>query len=619
MFLKIARFAAYAALMSPLIVNRYLFFPFITGKAIFFRVFVEIGLAALIIGILYGEYSLEYIKNRLKSPIFKAVLVFGAIFTITGLLGRHPTYAFWSNFERGEGVWQILHYIGFFIILSLCFSTKKDWLRLIGWQSIVASCVAFYAVGQAFSWNWVIDPPTGALSGTLGNPSYLGGYLLFSALLTLYLAFESGYKRPNTFWFAIFLFQIAMFYTAKTRGAFGALGAGIIIALIAIMHTRKTHTRHIIALSLGAVLAIAGIIFAILTVKGDAIKGFQPRLWTWGSALSGVIERPIIGWGAEHFPIIFDKYYDPRHYDIESWFDRAHSAPLEYATSGGLPLLAAYLFIFFALYRALMRSTADKRWHPLFLAMPAMYFVNGLVLFEILPLYIPFFFITAFIMRYAEGFDDSVPHMRAASRLSPPAAHFGAAFVTIVTLGTIVGTAYLPLRKNLLMLEALDTNNKTDDVLFAEYERALKYPSPVGAQEAAQNLFSFTIGYFEYLKKNGLLDRISKEKIDSIVQKNDTWYRNIAPDAIGTKPLYTYATALIAVAQTTGNNGTLERAHELVDEGEALAPTRIEFPRFRMALAVLEKDSTAYAQALKAGVALRPDLPWEKDMRSFKY
>ncbi len=622
MFTRIARIATYIALMSPLIVNRGLFFPFITGKAIFFRIFIELGLAAGVAGLIMGEYSLAYIKNRLNNPIVKAIGLFALLFTITSLTSEHPALAFWSNFERGEGAWQILHYVALFGLLRVFFATKADWLRLMAWQSWMSVLVGLYAVGQAMNVSFIIDPPTGNLSGTLGNTSYLGGYLLFSAIFTLYLAFENTKKSPNILWLSVFLFQMIMFWTTKTRGSFGALGTGIAIALFLFARTNKKGLRHNLILAGISAVAIAGLVGAILTVKGDALHGMKARFWTWSSSASAVIERPILGWGAENFPVIFDKYYDPRHYGIESWFDRAHNAMLEYATAGGILLLGAYLFIFFTLYRALLRGKRDRLW-PIFMAVPAMYLVNGLVLFEILPLYILLFFMTAAIAAYVEGFDYENKDVgfrmyeNKNRRISTRSALL--VIPAIVLLVSLYETAWRPLEKNLLILESVNTNGKTDDQLFSEYKQALEYRSPVGEQEAAQNLFSFTVGYTEFLKKNNLVSKISQEKWDSIVKMNDDAYQNGLPRFVGTKPLYAYATALISVAQATGNNKYLTRMHELVTDGEALAPTRIEWVRFRMVMAVLENDTKAYVRAVKAGKLLRSDLPWEDDVRKFTY
>ncbi len=130
-FTKIARICTYISLAAPLIVSTNLFFPFISGKVVFFRVFIEIATVALIGALIYKEIPLNFLKNKLKKPIFLAIALFIGLFTLPTLFAPIPSLAFWSNFERGEGAWQMLHYLAFYILLITLFENKKDWDRLI--------------------------------------------------------------------------------------------------------------------------------------------------------------------------------------------------------------------------------------------------------------------------------------------------------------------------------------------------------------------------------------------------------------------------------------------------------------------------------------------------------
>lgn len=631
---KLSKISIYIALLSPLIVSRGLFFPFITGKALFFRTFVEIALFFAALAITYGEIPLKNTKEVFKSKIFIVFGVFTALIWITAFTAERPGYAMWSNFERGEGAWQMLHYFAFFALISLLFRTKSDWKGLAIGQTVTGSLVALYAVAQGIInviitkygaesaealKALVISPNMGALSGTLGNPSYLGGYLIFSMLFGVYLVRTEAKDSWRYIWTGMLLLQGVMFFTAKTRGSFVAGGVGILILLcIWALEKKKGFLHNALLLASGVAIAGATTIL-VLTIKGDAIQSIQPRLWTWNSAVSGIIERPLLGWGTENFPFIFDKYYNQNHYGIQSWFDRAHNALIEYATSGGLPLMIAYLAIFAALYMKVWKKERSG-WRPLFLAMPAVYLINGLVLFEILPLYVMFCLMTAFLARHADGFEEEGRYAR--RRVAVGAG--GMPIATMAVMGTVIGvslyaTSYAPLQKNLLMTEALRTNGKTDDQVFQEYDAALAYNSPVGMQEATQNLYSFTVGYFEYLKANDLLGKVDGQKVARIMENNKKWHDATIPIDIGLKGEYAYITSLIAVGQITGNRNFVSQAKELVKRAEEVAPTRPELVRVRMAIAVLEKDSDEYAKARKKGVMLRPDVEWEETISEFKY
>lgn len=613
MFLKASKFFIYCAVASPLIVNRNFFFPFITPKGLFFRISIEVALLTFGAGILMGEITTEYIKTKLRDPLFITVAVFTALFLTTCLTAINPSFAFWSNFERGEGGWQILHYFLFFTLITLLFSSEKDWRRLIGWQALVSALVGLYAIGQAYNWSWIIDPPTGALSGTLGNPSYLGSYMLLSSFLTLYLASQKS-GLMQWFWLSITLFQFIIFITAKTRGSFAALGAGIILMAIFWIFKNKNNKKVWIT---GAVFILAiflGTTALINTIKGrDAWKNVQPRLWTWSTAAAGIAEKPLTGWGIENFPFIFDKYYNPNHDGIESWFDRAHNALLEYATSGGILLLTAYIAIFYLLYRRLAQTPKTNSW-PLVAALPLMYLVNGLVLFEILPLYLMLFLFLAFTNGYTNQFSEpqkqhnkhTIPRIYAYMTLIP---------LTAIMISALYYTAYLPFKKNRLMLAALETNNRADEEIFKDHEKALAFSSPIGQQEAVQNLLAFTVDYFNYLQQSNFTERVSKEKRQQIIDLAARWYEREKSNAIGVRTLYLYAVTLLTEMKTTGNREYRARMDALIKEGAEKAPTRLEFVRLELESAALQKDKARYERAAEKGKRLRPDLNFNQEVR----
>ena len=57
----------------------------------------------------------------------------------------------------------------------------------------------------------------------------------------------------------------------------------------------------------------------------------------------GVKEHPILGWGQENYIVLFNKYYDPKMYQQEPWFDRSHNVFFDWLVSGGILALLAYL------------------------------------------------------------------------------------------------------------------------------------------------------------------------------------------------------------------------------------------------------------------------------------
>ncbi len=620
MFTKLARICTYISLAAPLIASKSLFFPFITGKLLFFRLFTELALVAVTGAIAYGELPLPAVKKALKRPIFIIISVFMGLFALSALTAQVPSFAIFANFERGEGAWQMLHYFILFFLISVLFQGKKDWKRLLGTQALVGSLVALYAVGQAINWPaWIIDPATGRVSGTLGNPAYMGMYMGLSACFAFWVASQSRHTARLS-WLLIGSFETVMFLAAQNRGSFAGAGAAAVIALCVWLLQEKRGTKAYFAAGFTGILIISGISALIFTVKGgNALADFQPRLWTWQSALAGVIERPLLGWGPENFPFVFDEYYNPAHYRIESWFDRAHSTPLEYLTGGGIPLFAAYAGIFIVLFAGILRRKKNDPSLPFFAALPAFYAINGLVLFETLPLYLPFFLLAGFVAAYTEGFENETATQDNRRLHGYAAAHLVTVTASALVIASLYATTYLPLRKNLLILDAMRTDGRTDVEIFKKHETALLYPSPTGNEEELQGLLTFTVSYFDYIQKNRLSSQISKEKIDNIMKFNAEWYAKGEPHAIGVKTLYMRVTGLLGAYQATKDAAYLAEADRLIAKGSTTAPTRIEFVRLAMASAALKGDRAAYAKELKKGKVLLPDLGWEPDMAKFVY
>lgn len=619
---QLTRWCVYAALAAPLLVNKSLFFPFITGKAIFFRTSVEFAVVAFLCALIFGEIKWREIAARLYHPIILSVLVFGAIFVLTTFTAINPSFAFWSNFERGEGGWQMIHYILFFLLTVLLFSSEHDWLTLLRWHGVVATLVALYAFGQTLNIPGITQSG-GQPAGTLGNPLYLGGYLLFTIFLLWWVIARTQNPTAKAIWILLAVFQIVAFFLARGRASIMALGAGIIIILI-IGVWQRTHRLITRAATICAgliIISAAGFTGTIL--KGDFITAIQPRLWTWSSTIAGIIEKPFFGWGAENFPLLFDKYYNANHYRIETWFDRAHSIFFDNAAAGGIFLLAAYLGLFCTLYYSLNRMKGD-RWMPLFVALPSMYLVNGITVFEILPLYLMLFLMLAFSVAYTSGFgmlttsgfatkpnDIACRKFSALSPIARATAVCAACAIIILAAGSLYATAYLPLRKNKLLITALQANNKIDEQVFAEYEAALTFKSPVGQFEAAQNLFAFTASYFEFLEKTNALKEVPSDKIARLMAINDRWYQATSDNNIGLKNTYLYITTLLKAAEITHNNSYIAAAKSLVENGRNSAPTRIEFIIFALRIADAENNSEERARLIVTGKRIRPNLPWE--------
>lgn len=446
MLLKLSKFFLAAAFFSVVIVMTSTFFPFIGGKYYFFRIAVELALASLILFWAFEAHD-GWLSGRLKAvfrqPLVLAVSAFAAAFMLAVLFAHDPNAAFWSNYERGDGGFQMLHYYLFSLMLVLTHEREEEWRRLmkvslvaaflmIGYGILAAAFVqgfvgGYYNVdGQPLSPYFLgrLFHPQARFQGSLGNPAYVAPYLIFSVFYAFYLWWSSTSRRlGNALRYGGLIFALLIFFVlSQTRGAFLGLGAAGLSFFIYLLVTAPVLRKKAGAVLLGLCL-LFGLLFVFresafmqrlpgnrfLTINLRELTA-QTRFWTWGTAWQGFKERPILGWGPENFSTVFDKHFDPRHFvpgeNRETWFDRAHSVFFDYFTETGLVGLLAYLAIFVVYYLKFFKTrlatsakAEPERTHlvrALLFALPIGYLVQGLVLFDVLPIYLNLFFFFAF-------------------------------------------------------------------------------------------------------------------------------------------------------------------------------------------------------------------------------
>ncbi len=447
-FSRIAKWYLYIAVFAVVVVMNSIFFPFIGGKDYFFRFAVELALISFILAWAFearkGEIE-DLIKTSFKKPLFIAVSVFVLMVLLACLFAYDMHAACWANYERGEGGFQMIHYYIFFALLVLLLRTEDDWKNIFRFSLVAAGLMIVYGLFGNFAVSGFIGPYTGnpnppsgwwhrlidgRFQGSLGNPAYVAPYLIFSMFYGAYLwvkrkASSAGNALIHLGYGALIAIFFVFFILSQTRGAFLGLGVGVLILLLYVVASSKAKVRNWSLAVLGILIVIGGIAFAFRNSsfiqnlpEGRLLQislsdsSAQTRLWTWGSAWQGFLERPILGWGPENFTAVFDKYFNPKHFipgvQTETWFDRAHSVFLDYLSETGALGLLSYLAIFLVFaweFFVKSRSSHDGTSvnvleRGLMLALPIAYLVQGVAIFDVLPMYLNLFLFMAFACYY---------------------------------------------------------------------------------------------------------------------------------------------------------------------------------------------------------------------------
>ncbi len=426
---KLSKFFLLLPVLGIAIVSSGTLFPFIVGKYVWFRTVVDLALISFTLGLLFhdGNNAVWHrLRALLREPLVIAVTVFVGIFLLACTFGINPSFSFWSNFERGEGGLQLLHFWLYFVLLVTLFREDKDWQRLFGFALAGGLLMAAYGFMAGVGVQGYIGPRFGAdrFNGSIGNPAYAAAYALFMLFYAGYLL-VSKYRHKllsfgATALYVLMAIFVAVFWLAATRGAFMGFVASLIGFLGYFIYTKKHWRKWLLAVAIVVVVAVGALIKFKDTPLVKSIPGsrlfdisvtaqtFEDRTYMWHTAVEGFMHRPLLGWGPENYLQVFDRYMDIGYFKpaagFGAWFDRAHSIYFDYLVETGILGLLSYLGIFVVFYWQFVKRSAG---HSLLASRSAIergllfsvlfaYLVQGIVLFDVSPIYMNVFIILAF-------------------------------------------------------------------------------------------------------------------------------------------------------------------------------------------------------------------------------
>lgn len=520
-YTALSRFFLYLVPLTVVIVTRSTLFPFITGKYSWFRFAVAASLVFFLVGLFDpkdGYDGVRRLKRVLKSPLTIAVSLFTLFFLLSVFLGFNPSYSFWSNFERGEGGFQILSLFVFFILTSSLFTEKKQWIKLF-WVSIASTlAMVFYGAGAGLGWQGFIGlafrDTSFRFQGSIGNPAYVAALLLFSISYAAYIWLDK-YKvksrwrsAGSVFLIASVLVFLVFFLLAATRGAFVGLIAGALSALVFIALQKRAWRKYAVVVGIALLIAVSVMVKfkdspLVQSIPGARIfdlslsaETLQHRAIMWGIAWESFKERPIFGWGPESFGYLFQRNFDPEYFSpatgFGAWFDRAHSIFFDYLAETGILGFLSYLGMFIVAGVALFGNKASG-FEPtvtqkaLVVAALVAYLVQGLALFDVLVIYINIFLTLAFVNRLSEkppANDRGKPAVRRAETELP---FFARPFVFALIALALVSMylTYRSFSKGQRYIQAVQAARSSTSIgeFTTIYDSVFEYRAPVSEVE----------------------------------------------------------------------------------------------------------------------------------------
>lgn len=424
----------FLVLLVPWFVSKDLMFPFITPKAFFFRIFIQLALP------FYLYFVLKYSEFRPKNNIFNWLMGgFFLVNLISVFTGLNAEKSFWGNFERMGGVYYLLHLTLLYFYLLLLGQMNGQYIKRFinilvlngvlltifgylgklsfnadyGAKNLPSTLVLDPLSPGTLFFSQILDPSLPVrVSSTFGNPIFFASFLIVPLCFSGYLFFNEETKWKKIWYAFAFLISLVGVLQSGTRGALVGIIIGGFLALVCFIVFSKNSKIRIyggLTLVIFVLLFSSGFYFKDQLPQNSGLKRIfslrdansTSRLLQWKVALNGYKDNPVFGTGAENYFIIANKYYDPEIYKYDpSWFDKPHNYWLEILTANGAVGFLAYLGIFlasiFALYKGFKQEFLSLSESVVLLGGVVAYQVQNIFVFDTVSTSTVFIIITAF-------------------------------------------------------------------------------------------------------------------------------------------------------------------------------------------------------------------------------
>jgi len=378
--------------------NRYSTFGFEPDKSWLLILLTFAGLGATIAagGIAYFRRNVSVPFRRMPAPAIIGLIVVLSFMLLSTALSIQPAWSWWGSPHRAWGLLTQLALLGVVWIIASSFRDTRSRRLLV--RAIVLSSVPVVIIGlwQAAGWPlptlWSGDHFAGRPFSTLGNPLFLGSYLILAIPFTA-TEMVRGLKqrerdnyRPLARAGAITLLmisQLLVLLSSLARGAWVGLAGGTLFAIFAFTLCRGPRRAAVGGASLLLILLI-GILLTSATQfdiqLGDTSFGQlldptgsgRQRLEIWNELVHYLagdavpITRLLVGHGLDTGGLILPNqlaYRAPRGDltdDTPLLLDRSHNIILDSLLTHGLFGLTAQVVLLITAIWAGLRQMGQR-------------------------------------------------------------------------------------------------------------------------------------------------------------------------------------------------------------------------------------------------------------------
>lgn len=338
---------------TPLIINPWGFSYFELPKVSYFTIILSLSSFAWIVWLL---------KNKKSSICYnKAAMVIAALWLLSLIISTihsiAPQRSLWGSYERVQGLITLVAYLGHWFLLQQYLTSENKYLKVlktIFWVGVIAAFYSFFQKFNIYLFNGEQNPAyVGRVFSTLGQPNFLGQFLLFPIWISYYFFQKKTYPKPLLIITSVIL--LGSFVLTENRASWLAL---IISAGFLVAHEQKLRKWKYLIIGLLVALFTTFIVFVAPTTRS-----LQTRFFLWQSLVQLIPMSPIFGNGLETITLTYPSVHNPaiaKYESINSLADNAHNLPLEILLTQGLFGILIFFTVIYGIIK-IVSQTKEKQ------------------------------------------------------------------------------------------------------------------------------------------------------------------------------------------------------------------------------------------------------------------
>ena len=332
----------------------------------------------------------EEISVAENSTENKFLFAYVALMLISIPFSLDPATSIFGSSYRFDGFLSFLLYFFAYLIARNSRNIGKVVFRVIALTSTLVATLGilqFYNI-DPIPRKWYAIPWKETAFSTMGNPNFLGSYLVLCIPVAIYLFFYME-KKYGLLIYALVLLALLC---SQTRGAW--IGAFVALVVFFILHGisygfKKRDGMKVLLFALVTLIVTAfftvtsGDVFLsrLFSIFGDFGKWVSNseetylvgsfRIFLWGKVIELIKMRPLTGYGIDSLYIAMNSNFREEIisvYGVYKNWDKAHNEYLNIAVSTGIPSLIAYLGF---LFTVLKKSWTRMKRNPGYIALIA--------------------------------------------------------------------------------------------------------------------------------------------------------------------------------------------------------------------------------------------------------